>query len=75
MSNRSMHMAKTWTLFSMVHMYVTSIGGSSSIIVFVLCSRSAQVRTHHACPSLTILPPHAVWSRDEQRHAGSACAP
>ena len=40
MSNRSTHASETWTLFSAVHAYATSAGGSSSIIVFVLCSRS-----------------------------------
>ena len=62
MSNRSMHVAETWTLFSAVHIYMTSMDGSSSIIVFMLCSRSAQVCTCHACISLMILLPRAIWS-------------
>ena len=40
MSNRSTHVAKRWSLFSVVHVYVTSTSGSSSIILFVLCSWS-----------------------------------
>ena len=79
MSNRSMHAAETWTLFSAVHMYVTSTGRSSSIIVFVLCSQSVQVHICHTCTSLMILPPHAIWSSYREMSKDmlvqSACAP
>ena len=51
MSNRSTHAAETWTLFSTVHAYATSVGGSSSIIIFMLCSRSCARPRHQPCTS------------------------
>ena len=46
MSNRSMHAAEMWSLFSVVHAYVTSMGRSSSTSSSSCCAASPESAPH-----------------------------